>query len=101
MLIARAVVCALCRAVRAVTGFRLRYATPSDALVVAILAQAWRDNVNAPHRFGYATGWARVTFNEKVRQFVLKYRRRHGVFPIGWHRVPLHSKALWFQPPRC
>jgi len=72
---------------------------PPDREVGAIVRRAWQDNVEVA-KLGYAAGWARAVFNDKVGAFVREHYRRRGKFPVGWHRVQPRSKVLWFRPVR-
>jgi hypothetical protein len=74
---------------------------PREALRV-ILDLAWRENAAKEVGLGPHTGWAHRRFNEVVGEFVVRYYRRHGVFPIGWHYVrprQVGSRPMWFRPP--
>ena len=69
-----------------------------ERYVRVIVEQAWLDGTkNDPviQRMGWTRQWARGSFSSRAGDFVRNHYRKHGSYPVGWHKISSHPDARY------
>lgn len=74
----------------------------ADEKIVKTLADQaadWQFTESLRYDLGYCYGLARSHYNVACRQYVRRYYRRMGRYPVGHHRFDPRSRMGAFFPP--
>jgi hypothetical protein len=82
---------------------RLGMQDPPHSVVASLVLQTFKDNVNPILAIYGAVGAHTrahlfAEFAQPLRWYILRYWRKHGKLPEGWHRLHLECRPIHIAP---